>query len=471
MQNVIKSKIMKRVKKVHFIGIGGSGMSGIASILNDLGYEVTGSDLNSSKNTEQLIEKGIDISIGHNKDNILLKDVIVISSAVQKDNVEFTYARKLNIPIIKRAEMLAELMRFSYGIAIAGTHGKTSTTSILSFILNEAKYDPTYIIGGKINNAGNSKLGSSDYLIAEADESDASFLHLQPLMSIITNIDKDHLENHKNSFDVLKKNFLKFISNLPFYGLCLLNLNDINTKSIINKISRPFKTYGLDILADYNGKTLSINSIPSTFIYTENDKEYEIKSNMPGRYNAMNSLAALSLARELDIPIKTIQKAIETFPGISRRFEIHGEFEFNNKKFIWIDDYGHHPTEIKEVLETINNVWKDQRVVMVFQPHRYSRTAEYFNQFVDTLKNVQDLILMDIYAANENKIENISSSALAEEIRKYRVNVVLINNHEKLKNFINQIINNNDILLTMGAGDISKFNNYLKESLKYNEEN
>ena len=466
MQNVIKSKIMKRVKKVHFIGIGGSGMSGIASILNDLGYEVTGSDLNSSKNTEQLIEKGIDISIGHNKDNILLKDVIVISSAVQKDNVEFTYARKLNIPIIKRAEMLAELMRFSYGIAIAGTHGKTSTTSILSFILNEAKYDPTYIIGGKINNAGNSKLGSSDYLIAEADESDASFLHLQPLMSIITNIDKDHLENHKNSFDVLKKNFLKFISNLPFYGLCLLNLNDINTKSIINKISRPFKTYGLDILADYNGKTLSINSIPSTFIYTENDKEYEIKSNMPGRYNAMNSLAALSLARELDIPIKTIQKAIETFPGISRRFEIHGEFEFNNKKFIWIDDYGHHPTEIKEVLETINNVWKDQRVVMVFQPHRYSRTAEYFNQFVDTLKNVQDLILMDIYAANENKIENISSSALAEEIRKYRVNVVLINNHEKLKNFINQIINNNDILLTMGAGDISKFNNYFKESLK-----
>ncbi len=471
MQNVIKSKIMKRVKKVHFIGIGGSGMSGIASILNDLGYEVTGSDLNSSKNTEQLIEKGIDISIGHNKDNILLKDVIVISSAVQKDNVEFTYARKLNIPIIKRAEMLAELMRFSYGIAIAGTHGKTSTTSILSFILNEAKYDPTYIIGGKINNAGNSKLGSGDYLIAEADESDASFLHLQPLMSIITNIDKDHLENHKNSFDVLKKNFLKFISNLPFYGLCLLNLNDINTKSIINKISRPFKTYGLDILADYNGKTLSINSIPSTFIYTENDKEYEIKSNMPGRYNAMNSLAALSLARELDIPIKTIQKAIETFPGISRRFEIHREFELNNKKFIWIDDYGHHPTEIKEVLETINNVWKEQRVVMVFQPHRYSRTAEYFNQFVDTLKNVQDLILMDIYAANENKIENISSSALAEEIRKYGVNVVLINNHEKLKNFINQIINNNDILLTMGAGDISKFNNYLKESLKYNEEN
>ncbi|MAR77419.1 MAG: UDP-N-acetylmuramate--L-alanine ligase [Gammaproteobacteria bacterium] len=457
---------MNRVKKVHFIGIGGSGMSGIASILNDLGYKVSGSDLNSSKNTEQLIERGIDISIGHNKDNILSKDVIVISSAVHQDNIEVTYAKKLNIPIIKRAEMLAELMRFSYGIAIAGTHGKTTTTSILSFILNEAKYDPTYIIGGKLNNAGNSKLGSSDYLIAEADESDASFLHLQPLMSVITNIDKDHLENHKNSFDVLKKNFLKFINNLPFYGLCLLNLNDVNTKSIINKISRPFKTYGLDILADYKGKILSIDSIPSTFIYYENNTEYEIKSNLPGRYNAMNSLAALSLARELGVPIKTIQKAIESFPGISRRFEIVGKFEVDNKKFTWVDDYGHHPTEIKEVLETVNKVWKNQRIVMVFQPHRYSRTAEYFNQFVDTLKNVQDLILMEIYAANEQEIDNISSNTLAEEIRKYGINVVLINDHEKLAKFINETINNNDILLTMGAGDISKFINYFKELLK-----
>ena len=207
MRSNLKNKIMNRVKKIHFVGVGGSGMSGIASILNDLGYIVTGSDLNSSKNTELLSKSGIKISIGHNKDNILSKDVIVISSAIKQDNIEVSYAQKLNIPIIKRAEMLAELMRFSYGIAIAGTHGKTSTTSILSFILNEAKYDPTYIIGGKINNAGNSKLGTSDYLIAEADESDASFLHLQPLMSVITNIDKDHLENHKNSFDVLKKNF------------------------------------------------------------------------------------------------------------------------------------------------------------------------------------------------------------------------------------------------------------------------
>ena len=466
MKSNIKSKIMMRVKRIHFIGIGGSGMSGIASILNDLGYVVSGSDLNSSKNIELLIKKGINISIGHNKDNILSKDVIVISSAVKQDNIEVIYAKDLNIPIIKRAEMLAELMRFSYGIAVAGTHGKTSTTSIVSHILNEANYDPTYIIGGKILNAGNSKLGSSDYLIAEADESDASFLHLQPLMSVITNIDKDHLENHQNSFDILKKNFLEFINNLPFYGLCLLNLNDINTKSIISKISRPVKTYGIDIIADYKAKSIELNSIPSKYLYIENDKEYEIKLNMPGRYNAMNSLAALSIARELEIPIKIIQKAIENFPGISRRFEIVGEYKVNNKKFKWIDDYGHHPTEMKEVLETINNVWSDKKIIMIFQPHRYSRTAEHFSQFVDILKNVNNLILMDVYAANEVAIDNISSEVLLDEIRKYNENVKLINDHKKLEKYVNQKVNDNDILLTMGAGDISKFKNYYKNSLE-----
>ena len=466
MKSNIKSKIMMRVKRIHFIGIGGSGMSGIASILNDLGYMVSGSDLNSSKNIELLIKKGINISIGHNKDNILSKDVVVISSAVKQDNIEVIYAKDLNIPIIKRAEMLAELMRFSYGIAVAGTHGKTSTTSIVSHILNVANYDPTYIIGGKILNAGNSKLGSSDYLIAEADESDASFLHLQPLMSVITNIDKDHLENHQNSFDILKKNFLEFINNLPFYGLCLLNLNDINTKSIISKISRPVKTYGIDIIADYKAESIDLNSIPSKYLYIENDKEYEIKLNMPGRYNAMNSLAALSIARELEIPIKTIQKAIENFPGISRRFEIVGEYKVNNKKFKWIDDYGHHPTEMKEVLETINNVWSDKKIIMIFQPHRYSRTAEHFSQFVDILKNVNNLILMDVYAANEVAIDNISSEVLLDEIRKYNENVKLINDHKKLEKYVNHKVNDNDILLTMGAGDISKFKNYYKNSLE-----
>ena len=465
MKKQLKDKIMMRVKNIHFIGIGGSGMSGIASILNDLGYIVSGSDINSSKNTENLIRNGIKVTIGHNKDNILLKDVIVISSAIDKNNAEYLYARKLNIPIIKRAEMLAELMRFTYGVAIAGTHGKTTTTSLLSHILYEASYDPTYIIGGKIINTGNATLGSSDYLIAEADESDSSFLHLQPLMSVITNIDKDHLENHGHSFDKLKRNFIGFVNNLPFYGLCLLNVSDINTKSIIKKISRPIKTFGIEVNADYEARSLNLKSIPSTYSYTENEKKYKIKLNMPGQHNVLNSLAALAVARELKVPIKIIQNAIENFPGISRRFEILGNFTINKNQFTWIDDYGHHPTEMREVLDTIKNIWPNRRIVMVFQPHRYSRTSEYFNQFVDVLKNLDYLILMDIYAANEKPLDNISSEVIVSEVEKYNKNVVLINNEKNLINNIDKIIMNDDIFLTMGAGSISHFVNIYKEHI------
>ena len=465
MKNDLKNKIMLRVKNIHFIGIGGSGMSGIASILSDLGYVVSGSDINSSKNTELLRKKNIEVSIGHKKDNILLKDVVVVSSAVNRDNVEYMYAKELSIPIIKRAEMLAELMRFSYGIAVAGTHGKTTTTSILSHILNEANYDPTYVIGGKIINSSNAKLGSSDYLVAEADESDASFIHLQPLLSVITNIDKDHLENHENSFDFLKKNFLEFINNLPFYGLCLLNISDINTKSIINKISRPIKTFGIEDNADYQATSINSNAIPAKYIYKENDKKYEIQLNMPGQHNIFNSLAALAVARELDVPIKTIQKALKNFPGISRRFEIIGNFEIDGKEFMWIDDYGHHPTEIKEVLDTISKVWGKRRIIMIFQPHRYSRTVEHFNQFIDVLKKADNLIIMDIYSANEKKIDNINSEAISFEVKKYNENVFLINDFEELTMSVNKMLNNNDILLTMGAGDISKFVNHYRELL------
>ena len=312
MKNELKKTVMFNVKRIHFIGIGGSGMSGIASILCDLGYEVSGSDINSSPTTESLTQKKIKIYIGHNKNNILSKDVVVVSSAIDKKNVELSYAKELNIPIIKRAEMLAELMRFSFGIAIAGTHGKTTTTSILSHILNEAGYDPTYIIGGKIIDSSNAKLGKSEYLIAEADESDASFLHLQPLMSVITNIDKDHLENHKNSFDVLKKNFKEFVNNLPFYGLCILNISDINTKSIINKISRPIKTFGFDENADYRVISKNSDSIPVIFDYKENDKVYEMQINLPGEHNILNCLAALAVSRELSVPIKDIQKSVKS---------------------------------------------------------------------------------------------------------------------------------------------------------------
>ena len=465
MKNELKKTVMFNVKRIHFIGIGGSGMSGIASILCDLGYEVSGSDINSSPTTESLIQKKIKIYIGHNKDNILSKDVVVVSSAIDKKNVELSYAKELNIPIIKRAEMLAELMRFSFGIAIAGTHGKTTTTSILSHILNEAGYDPTYIIGGKIIDSSNAKLGKSEYLIAEADESDASFLHLQPLMSVITNIDKDHLENHKNSFDVLKKNFKEFVNNLPFYGLCILNISDVNTNSIINKISRPIKTFGFDENADYRVISKNLDNIPVIFDYKENDKVYEMQINLPGEHNILNCLAALAVSRELSVPIKDIQKSLKSFPGIKRRYEIIGEFRIKNKKFTWIDDYGHHPTEIKEVLRSVKQVWKDKNITMIFQPHRYSRTEEHFNYFIDVLKGVDNLVLMDIYSANEKQIENISSSVMADQIKKYNNNVSLINDHQEIEKFIQKNIVNDGILLTMGAGDISKFINSYKKSL------
>ena len=465
MKNELKKTVMFNVKRIHFIGIGGSGMSGIASILCDLGYEVSGSDINSSPTTESLTQKKIKIYIGHNKNNILSKDVVVVSSAIDKKNVELSYAKELNIPIIKRAEMLAELMRFSFGIAIAGTHGKTTTTSILSHILNEAGYDPTYIIGGKIIDSSNAKLGKSEYLIAEADESDASFLHLQPLMSVITNIDKDHLENHKNSFDVLKKNFKEFVNNLPFYGLCILNISDINTKSIINKISRPIKTFGFDENADYKVISKNSDSIPVIFDYKENDKVYEMQINLPGEHNILNCLAALAVSRELSVPIKDIQKSLKSFPGIKRRYEIIGEFKIENKKFTWIDDYGHHPTEIKEVLRSVKKVWQDKNITMIFQPHRYSRTEEHFNYFIDVLKGVDNLVLMDIYSANEKLIENISSSVMADQIKKYNNNVSLINDHQEIEKFIQKNIVNDSILLTMGAGDISKFINSYKKIL------
>ena len=282
-------------------------------------------------------------------------------------------------------------------------------------------------------------------------------------MSVITNIDKDHLENHENSFDILKKNFLEFINNLPFYGLCLLNMNDINSRSVINKISRPIKTFGIDINADYIATEINLNVMPATYKYKEDGNEYKIKINMPGQHNIMNSLAALAISRELDIPIKIIQKALANFPGISRRFEIIGNLKINEKEFLWIDDYGHHPTEMKEVLETITNVWGKRRLIMIFQPHRYSRTAEHFNQFIDILKKVDNLILMEIYAANEKPINNISSQAIVLEIKKYNNNVLLINNNEDLTKSLNNIIEDNDILLTMGAGNISQFVNHYKK--------
>ncbi|MBH32447.1 MAG: UDP-N-acetylmuramate--L-alanine ligase [Gammaproteobacteria bacterium] len=454
---------MMEARKIHFIGIGGSGMSGIASVLHDIGYEVSGSDINNSSNLESLISKGLNITIGHREENILGKEVVVISSAISSDNIEVIAARNLGIPIIMRAQMLAELMRFSYGIAVAGTHGKTTATSILVHILCKAGIDPTYIIGGKIIDSSNAGLGTSQYLVAEADESDASFIHLQPIISVITNIDKDHLVNHSNNFDTLKENFVKFIHNLPFYGLCIININDIEILSIMDKISRPIKTFGIEKKCDYMAKKIDISDESSVYKVVEDSEEYEIKFNMPGRHNIFNSLSAISVARELGVKIKDIQESLKNFHGIKRRFEILGDFRFKKGTFKWIDDYGHHPSEIREILYSIKNIWPKRRIIFIFQPHRYTRTKELYEQFKEVLINTECLILTDIYPAGEEKIENISGYSLFESVKKYNKNIFYVENIDDLDNIVNSNICDNDILLTMGAGDISKFvENYLK---------
>ena len=455
MKNEIKNKIMSRVKKIHFIGIGGSGMSGIALILCDLGYEVSGSDLNVSATIDNLKNKCIKIFIGHKKENILSKDVVVISSAIDKDNPELKYAKQLGIPVIKRAEMLAELMRFSFGVAIAGTHGKTTTTSILSHIMNEAKFDPTYIIGGKIIDSSNAKLGSSEYLLAEADESDASFLHLQPLMSVITNIDKDHLENHKNSFDFLKKNFIAFVNNLPFYGLCLLNISDINTKSIINKISRPIKTFGFDKNSDFYAIPRDLNNIPVIFDYKENDKMHEMQFNMPGEHNVLNCLAAIAVSRELGISVKNIQKSLKSFPGIKRRFEILGNYKTNNKSFIWIDDYGHHPTEIKEVLRTIKRVWEKKNITMVFQPHRYSRVQNLYGDFCRSFNDVDVVLVLPVYAAGEKEGSHTHEDLYKGILDHGHRNVHYASSLQAGLDWVQHYVESGDVVVSLGAGNVN----------------
>ena len=467
MQNVIKSKIMKRVKKVHFIGIGGSGMSGIASILYDLGYEVTGSDLNSSKNTEQLIEKGIDISIGHNKDNILSKDVIVISSAVQQDNVEFTYARKLNIPIIKRAEMLAELMRFSFGIAIAGTHGKTTTTSLLASIFADADLDPTYVIGGLLNSANtNAKLGNSRYFIAEADESDASFLHLQPMVSIVTNIDSDHMLTYQNKFENLRQAFIEFIHNLPFYGLAVICVDNKCIRESISEFHRPVITYGFNDASDFKLTDYHNDGLKAEFlIHTKKFKDpVKINLNTPGIHNALNATAAFIVAEYEGIPLPKILKSLNDFKGVARRFDIKGEINLKKGSVTLIDDYGHHPTEIEATISSARATWPQKKIVMIYQPHRYSRTELLYKDFVRVLSRVDSLILLDIYSAGEEEIDGINSIALAKSIRRFGVlSPIYISDSESIPDVLCKILKKNNLLITQGAGDISTLSRKIQE--------
>ena len=463
---LIDNPTRSKIKKIHFIGIGGSGMSGIAEVLTNLGYEISGSDIQSNTATEKLEKLGCSISYKHQSENVIGKQAVVVSSAINKNNPELQEARQQKLLIVPRAEMLAELMRFRFGIAISGTHGKTTTTSLIVHIMTEAKLDPTYVIGGIINATGmNAKLGKSDYLIAEADESDASFLHLQPMLSVITNIDEDHMSTYNHSYKKLTDAFINFTSNLPFYGVCVVCIDDDGVKGILKKIHRPVLSYGFSGNADVKALNVKQNEMRMSFDVScsKYQKNFPVILNLIGEHNILNALAAISVAIELEIGIDIIQKALSHFSGVSRRLDYHQDLSINTHHLPLFDDYGHHPKEISAVLSTLRDTYPEKRLVVIFQPHRYSRTRDLFNDFVSCLSKVDVLILLNIYAANEPSINTISSSTLADSIRRRSsIDPIVVKDISEIVEILPNVVNKNDVILTLGAGDVNKIPHQLK---------
>lgn len=457
---------MRRIKNIHFVGIGGAGMSGIAEVLKNQGYQVSGSDIKHSAVTGRMINQGIEIKIGHQPGNVDNADVIVTSSAIAEDNPELLEAKVLNVPIVPRAEMLAELMRFRHGIAVAGTHGKTTTTSLIASIFAEAGLDPTYVIGGRLNSANtNARLGESRYLIAEADESDASFLHLQPMVSVITNIDADHMSTYGGDFSKLVNTFNEFLHNLPFYGLVVACIDDPVVRELMEEIPRPALTYGLDESAMY--RAVDIVQVASTTTFTVYGPDIDglvINLNMPGKHNVLNSLAAIAVAWDEGISQQAIKIALENFQGVGRRFEMHGDFSLPQGEVMFVDDYGHHPCEVEATISAIRAGWPERRLVMVYQPHRYSRTHDLYEDFVRVLSEVDVLLLMEVYAAGEKAIPGADSRNLCRSIRQRgKLDPVYVESAEVLPQLLNSVLQEDDILLTQGAGNIGNIASSLAE--------
>ncbi len=448
---------MRRVKQIHFVGIGGAGMGGIAEVLAFEGYHISGSDISENAVVTRLKKLGADIFIGHDALNIEGASVIVVSTAINKNNPELLAAREKRIPIVRRAEMLAELMRYRHGIAISGTHGKTTTTSLIASIYGVANLDPTFVIGGLLNSAGtNAKLGESRYLIAEADESDASFLHLQPMISVVTNIEAEHMDTYQGDFNILKDTFVQFIHNLPFYGTAVVCLDDEVIKSLIPLFDRKCVTYGFhkdaDIrLSDYK----QILSRTEFLIHRKGKHPLAIKLNLPGKHNALNAAAAIAVAIEDDIADDFIVKALTEFGGIARRFEQYGEFETGRGKVMLVDDYGHHPTEVQATLDAARAGWPGKRIVMAYQPHRYTRTRDLYDDFVHVLSQVDQLLLLNVFPAGEEPIAAADSRSLCRTIRKLgKKDPILVPDINDLPHLLANIITDNDLVITQGAGNI-----------------
>ena len=452
---------MRRIHTVHFVGIGGSGMSGIAEVMLSLGYAVQGSDLKAGKQTQRLEKQGATVFIGHAAENIKNADAVVVSSAVDETNPEVVAAREKLMPVVQRAEMLAELMRFRYSIAVAGTHGKTTTTSLVASILAEGALDPTFVIGGRLKSAdANARLGQGDYLVAEADESDASFVHLKPMLAIVTNIDADHMSTYDGDLGRLRAGFIEFLHNLPFYGLAVVCTDDPGVNEIIGDIGRTVLTYGLNDDADLRAQNIRFDGGLTKFdvIRSGDQPPLEISLGLPGLHNVRNALAAIAVADELQVNDEAVVKALQEFEGIDRRFQILGEVETAGGKVLLVDDYGHHPTEIAATLAAARSGWPDKRVVLVFQPHRYTRTRDLLDDFAQVLSDADVLILLDVFAAGEAPIAGADGRAIARAVRsRGSVEPVFVETLEALEPVLNDVLVEGDLVLTMGAGDIGTF--------------
>jgi UDP-N-acetylmuramate--alanine ligase len=449
---------MGRIRNIHFVGIGGAGMAGIAEVLLNLGYAVSGTDLKLTTVTERLRSLGANVAEGHAAENLRDADVVVVSSAVSPDNPEIIAAYARRIPVVRRAEMLAELMRFRYGIAVAGTHGKTTTTSLVASVLAEAGVDPTFVIGGRLASANaNAKLGLGQYLVAEADESDASFLHLQPMIAVVTNIDADHLGSYENDLGRLKQGFQEFLHNLPFYGLAVMCSDDANTRELIPSLGRRVASYGFGERADIRASAVERNGLKTRFKvdFKDGRKPLQVELNLPGVHNVLNSLAAIAVAGELELREEPVLKALAEFSGVDRRLQIQGTVMTDAGRVTFVDDYGHHPPELAATIAAARDAWPGRRLVVCFQPHRYTRTLALLDDFAQVLSTVDALILTNVYSAGETPLAGADGKSLARAVRvRGAVEPIFIEDLAELPATLAPILKADDVVLTLGAGSI-----------------
>ncbi len=461
---------MGRVRRIHFVGIGGAGMGGIAEVLYNLGYRISGSDLGENAMTRRLAQLGVSVHIGHDAALVRDCDVVVRSSAVGEDNPEIREALRRHIPVVPRAEMLAELMRFRYGVAVAGTHGKTTVTSLIASLLAEGGLDPTYVIGGRLNSTGgNARLGAGRFLVAEADESDASFLYLQPMMAVVTNIDADHMGTYEGDFARLRQAFVDFIHHLPFYGLAVVCVDDPELRRLLPRLSRPLRTYGFSPEAEIRAWEVRSAGLRSRFRVARPGQEdwLQVELNLAGRHNVCNALAAIAVAHELEVPDAAILAGLRQFQGIARRFQSYGELRLaGGRRVQFVDDYGHHPREIEAVLAAVRGAWPERRLVTVFQPHRYSRTRDLFDDFVRVLGGTDLLVLLEVYAAGESALPGADAHALARALRLRGQDPLHVRDVAELAAVLLSQLQDGDVLLTLGAGDIGALAARLPELLQ-----